>query len=78
MRMNQEESKGSTSEEESEYESDTDTVKSAQNKSKSSRMNNISYLSTNLITQNNITLADIEIKNYLDSTINDMESDYID
>ena len=64
--MNQEESKGSTSEEESEYESDTDTVKSAQNKSKSSRMNNISYLSTNLITQNNITLADIEIKNYLD------------
>jgi hypothetical protein len=41
-------------------------------------MNNISYLSTNLITQNNITLADIEIKNYLDSTINDMESDYID
>ena len=78
MRNQEEESKGSTSSKESEYESDTNSVKSAQNKSKSSRMNNISYLSTNLITQNNITLADIEIKNYLDSTINDMESDYID
>ena len=41
-------------------------------------MNNISYLSTNLITQNNITLADIEIKNYLQETIKDMESEFID
>ena len=41
-------------------------------------MNNISYLSTNLITENNITLADIEIKNYLQETIKDMESEFID
>ena len=41
-------------------------------------MSNISYLSTNLITSKNLTLPEIEIKNYLQATINDMESDYID
>jgi hypothetical protein len=41
-------------------------------------MNNISYLSTNLISQNNITLADIEIKNYKQATIDDMESNFVD
>jgi hypothetical protein len=78
MRNQEEESKGSTSSEESEYESDIDSVKNDENKPKTSRMSNISYLSTNLITTKNLTLPDIEIKNYLDSTINDMESDYID
>ena len=78
MRNQDEESKGSTSSEESEYESDTDSVKNDDNKSRTSRMSNISYLSTNLITSKNLTLPEIEIKNYLDSTISDMESDYID
>jgi hypothetical protein len=78
MRNEEEESKGSTSSEESEYESDTDSVKNDENKPRTSRMSNISYLSTNLITSKNLTLPEIEIKNYLDSTINDMESDYID
>ena len=78
MRNQEEESKGSTSSEESEYESDTDSVKNDENKPRTSRMSNISYLSTNLITSKNLTLPEIEIKNYLDSTINDMESDYID
>jgi hypothetical protein len=78
MRNQEEESKGSTSSEESEYESDIDSVKNDENKPKTSRMSNISYLSTNLITTKNLTLPDIEIKNYLDSTINGMESDYID
>jgi hypothetical protein len=78
MRNQEEESKGSTSSEESEYESDIDSVKNDENKPKTSRMSNISYLSTNLITTKNLTLPDIEIKNYLESTINDMESDYID
>jgi hypothetical protein len=78
MRNQEEESKGSTSSEESEYESGIDSVKNDENKPKTSRMSNISYLSTNLITTKNLTLPDIEIKNYLDTTINDMESDYID
>ena len=78
MRNQEEESKGSTSSEESEYESDIDSVKNDENKHRTSRMSNISYLSTNLITSKNLTLPEIEIKNYLDSTINDMESDYID
>jgi hypothetical protein len=78
MRNEEEESKGSTSSEESEYESGTDSVKNDENKPRTSRMSNISYLSTNLITSKNLTLPEIEIKNYLDTTINDMESDYID
>ena len=78
MRNEEEESKGSTSSEESEYESDTDSVKNDENKPKTSRMSNISYLSTNQITTKNLSLPDIEIKNYLETTINDMESDYID
>ena len=78
MRNEEEESKGSTSSEESEYASDTDSVKNDENKPRTSRMSNISYLSTNLITSKNLTLPEIEIKNYLDTTINDMESDYID
>jgi hypothetical protein len=61
MRNQEEESKGSTSEEGPEYESDVNSVKSDDNKSKASRMSNISYLSTNLVTSKNLTLADIYI-----------------
>jgi hypothetical protein len=41
MKNQEEESKGSTSEEESEYESDADSVKNDENKPKTSRMTNI-------------------------------------
>jgi hypothetical protein len=78
MRNQEEESKGSTSGEESEYESDIDSVKNDDNKSKSARVSSILYLSTNLVTARNLTLADIEIKNYVPLTIYDMESVYID
>ena len=59
-----EESKGSTSGEESEYDSDTNPPDLAKSRSIAAKVMPGVYLSTNLITEKNLTLADINIESY--------------
>ena len=73
MRNNKEESKGSTSSEEPEYESDINSIKSGKSASKPSKSKITPYLSTNLITETNLTLPDIIIQNYTMDQIEDLE-----
>ena len=61
MRKTEEESKGSTSEEEPEYESDGISDKSIKSDHGAPRLKISLYLSTELITERNLTLADIDI-----------------
>ena len=73
MRKMEEESKGSTSDDEPEYGSETNSVKASKSGAKQS-MNKVGqYLSTNLITQPNITLADVSINDYIAEMIEEME-----
>ena len=78
MRKLEEESKGSTSEEELEYESDTPSLKSVKIGSRAPKPNITPYLSTNLITGKNLTLADVTIEDFSVNKIEDMEYDLID
>jgi hypothetical protein len=78
MKKIEEESKGSTSEEEPEYESDTHSAKSEKAPSKSTRPKITPYLSTNLITERNLTLADVSVEDYSVERIEDMKYDLID
>jgi hypothetical protein len=68
-----EESKGSTSEEEPEYESDSISDKSIKSVDGAPRLKISYYLSSELITEANLTLADITIESYPDSKIETME-----
>ena len=56
-----EESKGSTSSEEIEYESDVGSDKIIPSGSRAAPLKVVQYLSTNLISGSNLTLADIEV-----------------
>ena len=56
-----EESKGSTSSEEPEYESDVHSEKSIEGSKGGSKLKISLYLSTDLVTQKNLTLADIKV-----------------
>ncbi len=56
-----EESKGSTSGEDSDYDSDTQPPKMPKNVALAAKVVPGVYLSTNLITEKNLTLADISI-----------------
>jgi len=56
-----EESKGSTSSEEPEYESDVHSEKSIEGSNGGSKLKISLYLSTDLVTQKNLTLADIKV-----------------
>jgi hypothetical protein len=73
-----EESKGSTSGEESDYDSDTQPPKLPKSASIAAKLMPGVYLSTNLITEKNLTLADIKIESYTLEVIESMESDLID
>ena len=78
MRKYEEESKGSTSGDESEYESDNNSVKEVKGSSVLPKAMTGVYLSTNLITERNLTLADIKIDNYTLDGIENMEAELID
>jgi len=64
MNKMEEESKGSTSGEESEYESDTNPADLPKSGSIAAKVMPGTYLSTNLIAEKNLTLADININSY--------------
>ena len=77
MKNLQEESKDSTSSEEPEYESDIHSEKSIESNKGAPRLKISLYLSTDLITWRNLTLADITIEKYPASKIQEMESELI-
>jgi hypothetical protein len=70
----EEESKGSTSSDEPEYESDHLSDKSIKSDRGAPKIKISSYLSTPLITESNLTLADVNIESYPESKISTMES----
>ena len=72
------ESKGTTSGEESDYESDTNPAELPKSGSIAAKVMPGVYLSTNLITEKNLTLADIKIESYTLEVIKSMESELID
>ena len=78
MKNIDEESKGSTSGEESDYESDTNPAELPKSGSIAAKVMPGVYLSTNLITEKNLTLADIKIESYTLEVIKSMESELID
>ena len=69
-----EESKGSTSSEEPEYDSDIHSEKSIEGSRGVPKLKISLYLSTDLVTSANLTLADITIEKYPASKIHKMES----
>jgi hypothetical protein len=71
----EEESKGSTSSEEPEYGSEGISDKSIQSDNGAPKIKVVYYLSTKLITERNLTLADIAIESYPTSKIDHMESE---
>ena len=72
-----EESKGSTSSEEPEYDSDVNSAKSIKSDNNAPRLKITLYLSTHLVTERNLTLADITIESYPESKIKTMESKFL-
>ena len=74
----EEESKGSTSGEESEYEDDAGPGELTKSGSVAAKVMPGVYLSTNLITEKNLTLADIQIDSYTLQIIENRESELID
>ena len=68
-----EESKGSTSGEKLDYESEAGSVKSGASGSKTAKLKIVQYLSTQLIVDQNLTLADIRVEHYPSSKIEEME-----
>ena len=77
MRRLEEESKGSTSEEEPEYESDHNSDKSIESDQGAPRVKISFYLSTELLTEGNLELSDIKIESYPASKISSMEADLL-
>jgi len=77
MNANQEESKGSTSSEEPEYDSDINSEKSLRSSQGAPRVKIVQYLSTQLLTSRDLTLADVEVSSYPASKIQTMESELI-
>jgi hypothetical protein len=71
----EEESKGSTSSEEAEYDSDHISDKSVKSDNGAPRIKISLYLSTPLITESNLTLADVNIESYPESRIGTMEAE---
>jgi len=69
-----EESKGSTSSEEPEYDSDIHSEKSIEGSRGAPKLKISLYLSTDLATSANLTLADINVEKYTSSKIEQMES----
>jgi hypothetical protein len=78
MKSMEEESKGSTSGEESEYEDGAEPADLTKRGSVAAKVMPGAYLSTNLISEKNLTLADIKIDSYTLQIIENMESDLID
>ena len=78
MKLMEEESKGSTSGEESEYEDEADPKELTKSGSVAAKVMPGAYLSTNLITEKGLTLADIKIDNYTLQIIENKESELID
>ena len=78
MKSLEEESKGSTSGEESEYDDGADPTELTKRGSVAAKVMPGVYLSTNLITEKNLTLADIQIDSYTLQIIETMESELID
>jgi hypothetical protein len=74
MNKLEEESKGSTSSEEPEYDSDHISDKSIKSDEGAPKIKIAFYLSTALMTERNLTLADIKIESYPTSKIDKMES----
>ena len=74
----EEESKGSTSGEESEYDDGADPPELTKRGSVAAKVMPGIYLSTNLIADKNLTLADIKIDGYTLQVIENMESELID
>jgi hypothetical protein len=70
----EEESKGSTSSEEAEYDSDHISDKSIKSDNGAPKIKISLYLSTPLITDSNLTIADVNIESYPASKIDIMES----
>ena len=70
-----EESKGSTSSEEAEYDSDHISDKSIKSDGGAPKIKISLYLSTPLITESNLTIADVNIESYPASKIDIMESE---
>ena len=68
-----EESKGSTSSEELEYDSDIGSGKSVASSSRAPPLKIVQYLSTNLIVGQNLTLADVEVSSCPTVKIKEME-----
>ena len=73
----EEKSKGSTSEEESDFESDAEPADLTKKGSTAAKVMPGVYLSTNLITERSLTLADISIDTYTPQVILNMESELI-
>ena len=72
-----EESKGSTSSEELEYDSDIGSGKSVASSSRAPPLKVVQYLSTNLIVVQNLTLADVEVSSCPTVKIMEMEEELI-
>ena len=72
-----EESKGSTSSEELEYDSDIGSGKSVASGSRTPPLKVVQYLSTNLIVGSNLVLPDIEVSSCPTAKIQEMEDKLI-
>ena len=72
-----EESKGSTSSEELEYESDVESEKVIASGTRAPPLKIVQYLSTNLIAGSNLTLADVEVSSCPVGKIKEMEDELI-
>ena len=72
-----EESKGSTSSKDSEFDSDTNPLDLPKKASIAAKVMPGVYLSTNLITEKNLTLADIKIESFTLEVIETMGSELI-
>ena len=72
-----EESKGSTSSEEVEYESDIESEKVIASGTRAPPLKVVQYLSTNLIAASNLVLADIEVSSCPINKIKEIENELI-
>ena len=77
MASKEEESKGSTSSEEPEYDSDIGSAKSVASGSRAPPLKIVQYLSTSLIVSQNLTLADIEVNSCPTNKIKQLEDQLI-
>ena len=77
MASKDEESKGSTSSDELEYDSDIGSTKSGPHGKVAPALKVVKYLSTSLIVGSNLTLADIEVSSCPTIKIKEMENKLI-